>query len=503
MELFKRRSFWILVAIFVFALGTRLLLAYSVGYFTGFEAYFHERQVVSVLGSGLPLFDDPLSFSGRLRVFAPVFDYLLSFFALFLGVAGALKLVPNFLMAFFVVLVYLITFKITRDEGASLVSAFSAGFIPVVFSKTLNSVSLESLMLPLVFYLIYCFMRADEAVFMYQFIVLSFILPLVSALSFFVVLGFLVYLFLIKLEYREQDRVELELVLFFTALVVWIELLIYKNAFLFHGYQVIWQNIPSEILKGYFAHTSVVDAVRGIGIVPLVFGAVAVYLYMFQKRSRELYLLVAFVIAATVLLWLRLINLSTGLMILGCLLVVLMGLSFRDLFIYVKKTKFAHFSKAIFVLCVVVIVATSFFPSLISAKHELDDSLSAKDVAALRWLEKNSADDSVVLGVASEGDVINAVALRKNVVDMDFFLIRQPQLVLDDVRVIYSTLFKTAAIELLDKYGVDYIYFSAAGFEFGVDSLKYADEDCFPLVYDDVVKIYQVRCHYGVSGEGV
>lgn len=502
MNWYKKRQLWCVLGITILALVLRLVFAFSVPHLTGDDAYFHFRQVDAILQSGLPLFDDPFSFSGRLQVFLPAYDYLLSLFAFVLGLTFALKIVPNVLMVLVIPLVYWISKEMTKDGTAAMISAFAAAFIPVAFSQTVNSVVIEALILPLVFYLLYCFMRSSERAFLYQFIVLAFIVPMASALSFFVVLGFLLYLLLIKLEYRQQSRVELELILFFTALVIWVEFLVYKNAFLFHGYRVIWQNIPGEILQGYFAQTSIVGAVKGIGVVPLLLGTVAVYRYMFRQKSRELYLFVAFTIAVTVLLWLRLINLSTGLMLLGSLIAVLMGFSFRDFFAYIDKTKTARFKWIFFVGLVLVIFVTSLVPSFVLANQQVRRALSQDDVNALRWLEKNTPVDSVVVGTSSEGELISALAKRKNIADQHFFLIKNPQLIFNDIKAIYTSIFQTPALERLDKYHVNYVYVSDARQKFGIDRLKYADPNCFPLVYDAAVKIYEVRCHL-LSSEAV
>ncbi|MBI4738614.1 glycosyltransferase family 39 protein [Candidatus Woesearchaeota archaeon] len=495
MNWYKKKHPWFVLGIVVLALGLRLVFAFSVPEFTGPDAYFRLRQVESILKSGLPLFIDPFSFSGRTQVFTPVYEYVLSFFVAALGPTLALKLIPNVLIVLVIPLVYLISKEITRHETVAVVTAFAAAFIPVVFSQTVNSVVIETLMVPLTFYLLYCFMRSSEKAFLYQFIVLAFVVPLVSALSFFVVLGFLVYLLLIKLEYRHQNRVELELILFFTTLVIWVEFLVYKRAFLFHGYHAIWQNIPVQILQGYFAQTSIVGAVKGIGIVPLILGTVAAYQYLFRQKSRELYLLVAFTIAATILLWLRLINLSTGLILLGSLIVVLMSLSFRDFFAYVDKTKAARFKKLFFAGFVLIMIATSVIPSLVLANQQIQRALPQKDVDALRWLENNTPRDSIVVGMVSEGEFISALARRKNIADTHFFLINNPDIVLDDIKIIYTSIFQTRALERLDKYRANYVYLSRAKQELGVDHLKYADANCFPLIYDTEVKIYEVRCH--------
>ena len=57
---------------------------------------------------------------------------------------------------------------------------------------------------------------------------------------------------------------------------------------------------------------------------------------------------------------------------------------------------------------------------------------------------------------------------------------------------VFSLRLKTEAVRRLNKYDVRYLYFSG---KFGVENnLYYADPDCFELVYNNSVLIYEVKC---------
>jgi uncharacterized membrane protein len=339
-------------------------------------------------------------------------------------------------------------------------------------------------------------MRIKERVFLYQFLILSFVLSLSSAISFLFVFALLIYLLLVKLEYRSQDRAELESIIFVTFLTLWVSILIYKNAFLFHSYSLIWQNIPSQVLDSYFRQVDVFISLANIGLIPLLFGIYAVYKYMFKERDKRTYLLMAFALAVALLLWFRLITLEAGLMFLGAILIPLMAQSLDILFSYVEKTKVAAQAGYLWVMILVVFILTSVLPSIAYASEIVRSSVSPAEIDALVWLGESTPEDSVVLSTMQEGSLVAAIARRKNAVDDDFLLIRESDNVFDDVKQMYTSILKTGAVELLNKYGVNYIYVSPrAASEFGVTELKYAEKDCFELVYDvSGVKVYKSLC---------
>jgi len=492
----KKRHYPYLVAVlFIIALALRLWLAFQTPNFTIDEAYFHYRQADLIKENLVPSYLDSLSYSGRTHIFHPVYDYILAFFSFILGTALTLKIIPNILACALIIIIYLMVLELTKNRNIALFSAAASAFIPVFMAKTINSASIFSFTLPLIFYLIYCFMRIRERRFLYQFLFFSFVLSITSAIAFLFVFAMLIYMLLIKLEYKIQNRIELEVILFVTFLTLWINILIYKKAFLFHSYGLIWQNIPIQILATYFRDVDIIASVTSIGLIPLMFGIYAVSRYMFKERDKRTYLLMAFALSVAFLLWFKLITFEVGLMFLGAILVPLLGQALNLLFKYLEKTKISSYKWVFWTGLIVLLVLTSVIPSVVRASESISASVSQKEVSALSWIKDNTPEDSVILATIAEGNLISALAERKNVADNDFILIRSSSGIFEDIEQMYTAMFKTNAVELLDKYDVDYIYLSPRAMEeFGIEDLKYAEEDCFELVYDDEVKVYRSFC---------
>lgn len=494
--MFKKNNYaYLLVLVVVIALAVRLYLAFQTPNFMIGEAYFNYRQVDSINENFIPSYQDSLSYSGRMHIFHPLYHYILAFFSFILGTTLTLKLIPNIFACSLIIIIYAIVFELTKNRNISLFSAFASAFIPIFVAETVNSASVLSFTLPLIFYLIYCFMRIKERRYLYHMLFFSFILSLTSAIAFLFVFALLIYLLLVKLEYKLQNRIELEVILFVTFLTMWINILIYKKAFLFHSYGIIWQNIPAQIIVSYFKDVDVMTSVTGIGLIPLLFGTYAIYRYMLKERDKRTYLLMAFALSVTFLLWFKLITFDVGLMFLGVILIPLLAQTLNLFFKYLDKTNISSHKWVFWLVLSVLLVLSSVLPSVARASVTIGVSASPAEIDALVWIRENTPEYSVVLSTLSEGNLISAIAMRKNVADDDFILIRSSSVVFEDVAQVYTSLFKTNAVEILNKYDVDYIYFShRAKNNFGIDDLKFVDPDCFELVYNNDVEIYRSFC---------
>ncbi len=459
------------------------------------DAYFTYRQTESIAKTLLPTYVDDLSFRGRTLIFQPLYYYLLAPFAWLMGTTLALKIIPNILASLLVLVTYLIVEHITKNKPVALFSGFAAGTIPAFFTETINTASGYTLTIPLTMYIIYCFMRNKEKTYLYQFIILSIILSLTSAIAFLLVVALIIYLILTRLEYKTENKRELELIMFLTFLVIWVNILIYKKAFLFHSYAVIWQNLPKQILNNFFKEVTIFNAVNGVGIIPLFLGVYAIHKYLLKEKDRRTYLLMAFALGIAMLLWFKLISFNTGLMFLGATLVPLFGQATNSIFEYLAKTRISKTWPLFAATLVILFVLTSTIPAVGAAIERNKKAVTEGEIDALKFLKNNTEEGAVVLGTIDEGFMITAIAKRKNVADNNFLLIRNPEEIYDDIETIYKAIFKTKAVELLNKYDVDYIYFSPeAKKEFRTEKLKFIDKQCFEKVYDKEVVIYKTKC---------
>ncbi len=275
----KRAILIILIAIFAVVLASRLFFAYQTPYFEG-DAYDTLRQVEHITETGFP--DYGLK-TDNVDMFPPLFHYILAFFNLFLPIAIVGKLLPNIFMALSVFVVYLLARRLTRSEAPALFTAFMSGFIPILFSSTLNNVSHYTLTVPLVLLLILSFITLEDNFYAGLFTVLIFILPLVSAFSVVLVLCLIVYLLFAKVGNVKIRKREVELAVFAFLLVFWLIFLIYKKELLIYGIDILRQNLPLPLVNQYFSQTGVLDAIYRIGYLPLLYGIYTIYDYLFKS----------------------------------------------------------------------------------------------------------------------------------------------------------------------------------------------------------------------------
>ena len=81
---------------------------------------------------------------------------------------------------------------------------------------------------------------------------------------------------------------------------------------------------------------------------------------------------------------------------------------------------------------------------------------------------------------------------RKNVVDSDYLLVEDADVLLDNIKSVYTLRFRIEALRILEKYNVDYIVFSTKTKEkYKVEEISYIDNPCFTLIYNQSVKIYK------------
>lgn len=489
----KSKCLYLLLLIFLITFASRLYMAFQTEGFSDDSAYYIIRQVENVKEKWIPIYHDELSYSGRVYSTAPLYFYVLALFDVFLPYT--FKIIPNLFASLLVFIVFLIAREISKNDVVSLFTAFISGFIPVFFS-TINNISPYTLATPLIFFMLFCLLKiGSDKRYVSYFIISSFILSLAHASAFLIILSSLVYLIFIKIESFPASKAEFELILFSTFLIIWVEFLFYKNAFLIHGPLLIWQNIPKSFLSLYFAEFNLLKAVSLIGIIPFIFGIYILYLSIFKEKNKEIYLLISFILPILLLLWLKLIKLNTGLIFLGILLSLMFAYFLKRFMVFLEKTKVASYKNYILILFIIVFIITSVIPSFIQASEEVKIAFSYKELNALKWMKENTKEDAVILATVGEGNLINQVSKRKNVFDTNFLLINGIDQRVKDVNLIFRTVLQTEAISLLNKYNINYIYFSdRARKGYGIKELVYVDDTCFDLVYDDVVQIYYLKC---------
>lgn len=494
---FSTRHF-ILAFIFLVSLLSSLYFAFEAQNLSSDEAYFHLRVAKTISGTGYYSFFDELSYGGRIAYYPILFEYILAFFMLFFDPLFVLKVVPTVLVSSTVFIVYLLSRYLAQDTRAALFCAALSGFIPLFIRETLNKASVYSLMIPLVFWYIYFFLRIKESKkYLSLFILLSFLLPLSHPSAFLLVIAMVFYVIFITIESFKMSDIRKEGLLFSLFLILLIEFIIYKKAFLDLGFNIIYQNLPQDIIREYFTNINLIYLFYSLGILSIVFGVYSIYYTLFVSRKSNIFFISGLILSIFLLMFLKLININSGLLFVGVAFCALSSIAVSYFLSYIEKSKFFRFRGFIAGFVFIIFLLTSIIPSINEARASSQNAVDVYTVETLKWVSENTPTNATILASPEEGHLVSAVAKRKNVVDTNYLLAPNAQTRLSDIDIIYQTWIRSRALNLLNKYDVDYIMIS----DFSRDKyltkdIKYAnDQVCFIKVFEnEKTKVYKVNC---------
>lgn len=480
----------VVLTIFLAVVLVRLLFAASIPNFT-YDSYFHLRQVEHIKDTGLPLYNDPLSYGGRQLVFLPLFHYIMAFFSLLLPLTFLATVIPNILIASLTIIVFLISKTLTNDEESSLLAALVAGFLPILFNT--NVFTVQSLFLPLVFLAIYAFLHSTKKSYLYLYLVAFILLSFISSATFLMIMGFGFYLLLSFLEGKNVPKSEVEIILFSLFFYVWSQFLFFKQVLVVEGVDFIWQNVPSQILLSYFPKISILQAIVFVSIIPFVAGVFMVYRSLFRRHHQATFLLISLVLSTTLLAWFQLIEFQLSLSFFGIILAILFGLFYHDLMLYVQKTKFFRYRQTIVIVIILLLLATMIPPVIQAAAAQ--DTPTDEAIAAFEWLRENTPRNAGVLASLEEGQLITYYGQRQNLMDEQFSLIPNIEQRFTDLNALYSTAFETQAIGIFNNYNLNYVVITPHTAEkYAITVPKYYTPSCFRRAYRGATRIYRVIC---------
>ncbi len=476
-----------LIGLFLLSLALRWFFAFSFTHFSGDGAYFHLRHITYLLEHYQPLFFDSFSWGGRTVLYPPLFHILMSVFSF--GNVFLLKALPELFISCLTFVTYLLGYELTRDKWAAAWGAALACFFPLLFSSTVNSLSLHSFFLPAFFLLLYFTLRLHlSSWYLYGFVFLTFLVGLLSPLSVLFILTTLIYLFLLSGEATSLASVKKEALVFSSLFIVLFLFLVYKRAFLAYGVSTLYYNIPATLLANTFSKVSALGFFVDVGLLPLLFGTFGLYVGVFYNKKKPALLLSSLILSVFLLLTLRLFSFTEGLLFLGVALGIMSSVALQTLFVYFKKTRVAGMLRYKYQLLFILFCVFSLYPTFAS----LDDVSTIEDsyVASLQTLAEVSDDDDVILGSVYDGHVIMYFTQRATVVDSSFLLAPSVLERVDDVAAIYTTDSEQVALDLIEKYSIDYIVMSDSVRQLYGTSSLFKRSGCFSLQEG----YYAVRC---------
>lgn len=515
-SLSQRTVILCLSVLFLITLGIRLYYAFQTPYLSDDGSYFHLRQIEHIRETGLPLYNDPLSYGGRRYLFPPLYHYILAAISFIIPLSFVIKIIPNLFASSLVIIVYLCSLELTKKREYALFSAVVAAFIPIYGAETFNTLEPRTLTIPLSFFMLYLFFHLGQKLqehntektindheqhkqakrFIAWYVVLVVLFTLIHPSLLFLVIGLVVFYFIASLENLKTVREERELILFSLLLPLWFYFLIYKDALLTSGFSVIRQNLPQQIIDKVFHPVSILDGVRAMGVIPFLAGIYITYLYIFKKKDKFLYLLFSLLFTIIILLWLKLISVTLGLVYISVSLILFFGEAYKLFMDYLDRTKLQRWKGLFVFLIFTFFIFTSLLPMFDLMQKKLSITINVDDVGALIFLRENTREDQKILAPVGEGHYITYFAQRKNVADTNFLQIKDAPQILENIYAVFSTRSKIVATEFMDDLDARFIYLSKQSQEsLQLEELATDDESCFPLMllYNNV-KVYKSRC---------
>lgn len=488
-----KKETWILIAIFLLVFISRLFFVFQSPTFSDDSAYITQRYTENIVEKGESLKYDPLSYGGRTVIYSPIFDYILWFFGLFLPLSLVFKIIPQLFISSLVIIVYLIAKEVKTNEVLALVAALLSGFVPIIFLETLNSISIYTLIIPLMFYLIYIMIKLekDDNIILH-FVIFSFLLASLHPSVFLLPIALIFYFMFMVSESFEVKTIKKEAMFFLMFLVLLSQFLIYKKAFFEHGWGIIWGNIPTSYISSYFSSITILDMLYQVGVLPIVFGFVGIITGFYRKKE-NIFLLSGIIMSTLLLLWLRFIEPKIGLMFFGAALTVVSINGLDYFYNYLSKTKIKKVDKVFSSILIGGIIIFSIIPSFIGAYNTMQSSQTNDDLSAMSWVMTDSSEDAVVLGDVDEGGFISEYGQRKNVMDSNFLLATDASMRFDDITTIYSTKSETKALDLMKKYDIKYVYVSSKTTKKYGEINYLEDEKCFKRMHKQSA-VYKVLC---------
>ena len=472
---------WLLaIALFAIVFSIRVFLLMQSQTLAS-ESYFTLRHAEHIRETGAPLYNDPLSYSGRTFLFPPLFEYGLALSNWMLPLDIGAKVFTSLCISSLVLIVYAISKHLTKSKSISLIAALFTGFVPAIF-PSIQSVTPTALSVPLLFLLSYAILRIEEPGFAAMALITGILALLTSTHIFVLLLGLLFYFILLVSDKSKPAIKELEITVFLLFLSIWFYVLLFKKAFFSNGLAVLWGNIPTQLLSSYFEQASFFGIMYAVGVVPLFLGIYAMYNAVFETKNKDAMLHIGFALSSFAFLWLRVLPFDTALLFFSINMIILSACTLKTARTALSKTKLDKLAPFLAILVVLIFASSSAYTFL---AFRIEEPQSTEDITALNWVRQNTNSTAVILGRVSEGFLINYFAARKNVADENFLFVKEPEAIYGDIEEIYQLRLSSEAIRLLSKHSVDYIFLSSrTKEEEEITRLFYDDNECFETVYN-------------------
>ncbi len=486
-----KRALLFLVLLTLFTLVLRLAISFTAEA-PSYESYATLLQAETIRETGLPRFHDALSYGGRSYAVSPAYYYLVALLTLFLPASLVLKLLPNILLVLLIPLAYLVGYAVTKNRAISLLTAFFAAFSPLLFTSYLNEAVPMTLALPVAVATLLGLLHLDERP--KTALLLLALLILISPVAWLFLAAYALFLLILAAERIPISPRHIEAGLFAVLLAAWYGLITYKEALYRYGFAILSASLPEAARQASFAEFTLLSVLYGVGVVPLALGSLALYHNAFEQRTRRVFLIGSWALVALLVTAFRIVPLRFGLTLVSISFVLLSAHGLAVIAGYTRKTRFPALQGWIIAGLLLLFLLSSLFPAVAQGIYP-QPSPVAEELEAMRWLRAETSPDALVAAAPQSGFLLNHEARRAYIADTAYLLIPNPDGILGDIDLIYTTPSTVAATERLGRYKATHILIGprehARYPEFGA----IMEDPCFPTIYETPrVAIKAVNC---------
>ena len=487
----KRITKWdivLLILIMSMMFAGKIFLTYNYkGRFINDDSYFHMRKAIELKKNIIPNFNDKLSFSGRLLIFLPGFDYLNALLLILFNTSTVFFIIQKILSTLFIIPIFLITLKLTKSKSAAYLAALTGATTPIIFGTTTQSVTPLNISLFLFLMLIYYEMRIKEENMLRNFLIFLTLLLITSSLTWTFIISMFILLLLEAIE-RLNSGIDIEITAFSGIIILLFYVIVFKPL------------ITSGVLGNLFLHIKVEEIKLSsltyiLGTIPLIIGLYEFQKHLFNKETkdkRRVYLLLSIITGATILSIITPNKVIENLSVIGAIGAILNGLFYKELKLKINKTKISKSWKLISMLLFLIIVGSNIMLCAAYTTNLLKQGPSEEEIGLMNFINKKTPNNTVIFAKQKYGNIINYYG-RKNIIDSNIIGIKDIEKRYEDVSKLYKTFSIIEALNILNYYNADYVLYDDKPPE-------YTNDECFEKAFNNTeFSLFKVECKVAKS----
>lgn len=460
-----------------------------------YNSYYEYRYIENFHQKFTPLIHDDLSYGGR-TFFVNIFYYMfISIISFIIPALILLKYASVFLGLLAIYIIYKILSRLFSNKSIALSMSILAALLPTLFTSYFNSFSSGLLFWVLLLCTIYYYPDIEQAKKSKGFLISFIFLTLISPYSLLVIIGFLVYFLILRIESLPVKKSTLEIFLFMILFNIWYHLIFYKTALTRFGLSVLWQNMPDLLIQTTYQKLTLTSALLFIGIVPAILSLFGLYHVLFTKRNRLLLLVSSLMIVFCITLAIGIIPLYDGLIFLISTLIILGANGLNFILNYLKNTLFPK-SRILIVILIIFLSLFNLIPVINSVDSIKNNSPNEDEILTMEFIKNNIPEHEIILGDVEEGHFITSQSERKNFYDTNFFLLPTADQRFRDAKNIFLSQSLAAVINQMNYYDITYIYISKKTRErYQGSSFLMENNDCFETIFEtETTKVFKRKC---------